>query len=624
MRDDARQIGEQFFLVQTASPFGTTRHRSVAMKKLGLMLAAFVVCGCSTAIAQTESAAISGRVVDNTGAVVVGAQVTATNIDMGTPSTTKTNGEGFYLLPGLKPGRYRIAIKKEGFRQIVKTEIELHVQDVVAENFKLDVGAVSEAITVTAEAATVNTRDGSVSTVIDQTYVKNMPLNGRSFQDLILLTPGVTTQTTQVNSTTVGVGQTGEFSVNGQRTEANYYTVDGVSANAGIGASTGDNPLGYSGPSGSVAASTALGTTQALVSVDDLQEFRIQSSTYSAEYGRNPGGQFAFQTKSGTNSWHGTAYDYVRNNFFDANNYFNNYHSLPQPPLHQNDFGGTLGGPLRVPHLYDGKDKTFFFFSYEGLRLLQPQPAAVVPVPDACMRGDAASCPIVSPSNGTICPTMNSFPDCVQRTPANAAVLPVVNAFPKPSPNDTTADPVNGVGHFIGSWGNPGSLDSLSVRLDQKIKDRTSLFFRFSDTSSDTSFLGFQGNPPSMSTTTSYVLRTYTGGATTLFSNRLSNEVRLNYTSNNQRSGDHMVATGGAVPANLGQITELGPDALTQVAFILGGNFMAVDTTKDQSAQRQWNLVETASFTTGRHQLRFGVDYRRLSPFVVPHPLKSV
>src|SRR5438874_2632061 len=264
----------------------------------------------------------------------------------------------------------------------------------------------------------INTTDASVSTVVDQTYIQNMPLNGRSFQDLILLTPGVTTQTTQpTNSFSVGVGQTGEFSVNGQRTESNYYTVDGVSANVGIGANTGDNPLFYSGASGSVGASTALGTTQALVSVDDLQEFRVQSSTYSAEYGRNPGGQFAFETKSGTNQWHGTAYDYLRNDFFDANDWFNDYLQVMQPPTRQNDFGGTFGGPIRIPHLYNGKDKTFFFVSYEGLRLIQPQAALTTFVPDLCMRG-AGPCPMVDDGMGGM----------RQRTPAAGALLPIIDA----------------------------------------------------------------------------------------------------------------------------------------------------------------------------------------------------
>ncbi len=184
---------------------------------------------------------------------------------------------------------------------------------------------------------------------------------------------------------------TGEFSVNGQRTESNYYTVDGVSANVGAGTGLG---MFFSGASGSLGASTASGTTQALVSVDDLQEFRAQSSTYSAQYGRNPGGQFAFETKSGTNQWHGTSYDYLRNGYFDAPDWFNDYFGVKQSALRQNDFGGAFGGPVRIPRFYDGKDKTFFFVSYEGLRLTSPQPAASNLVPSLCVRGVnvAANC----------------------------------------------------------------------------------------------------------------------------------------------------------------------------------------------------------------------------------------
>lgn len=125
--------------------------------------------------------------------------------------------------------------------------------------------------------------------------------------------------------------------------------------------------------------------------MDDLQEFRVQSSTYSAEYGRNPGGQFAFQTKSGTNQWHGSTYDYLRNNAFDAPDWFNDYFGKPEPALRQNDFGGTFGGPVEVPSLYHGKDKTFFFVSYEGLRLVAPQAASGRFVPDVALRTTAPS-----------------------------------------------------------------------------------------------------------------------------------------------------------------------------------------------------------------------------------------
>src|SRR5437660_2440104 len=233
---------------------------------------------------------------------------------------------------------YRIDVSHVGFKSILKPDVIFNVRDAVAINFKLPIGAINETVTVEGGVSLVDTESAAVSTVVDQTYVKNMPLNGRSFQDLILLTPGAVTQTPQVNpnnSAFTGLGQSGEFSVNGQRTESNYYTVDGVSANVGA---TGGVMIQGGGPSGSVPGATALGTTQALVSVDDLQEFRVQSSTYSAEYARNPGGQFAFETKSGANQWHGTGFDYLRNNYFDANDWFNDYLKVPEAPLRQNDF----------------------------------------------------------------------------------------------------------------------------------------------------------------------------------------------------------------------------------------------------------------------------------------------
>src|SRR5258708_4451154 len=143
---------------------------------------------------------------------------------------------------------------------------------------------------------------------------------------------------------------------------ANYFIVDGVSGNTGTQPGQFGGGAGYAGavPSGSV-----VGTTQSQVSIDALQEFRASTSTYSAEYGRTPGGQFSFITRSGTNEWHGSAYDYLRNDKFDANNWFNNSLRIKRQPERQNDFGGTLGGPIIIPRLYNGRNKTFFFFSYE-------------------------------------------------------------------------------------------------------------------------------------------------------------------------------------------------------------------------------------------------------------------
>src|SRR5206468_3105713 len=227
-----------------------------------------------------------------------------------------------------------------------------------------------ETINVEAGASLVNTESGTVSTVIDRPFVENLPLNGRSFQTLIMLTPGVVT-------TATFFADQGQFSVNGQRADANYFTVDGVSANFGV---TGYIALVQTA-SGALPALSASGGTNSLVSVDAMQEFRIQTSSFAPEYGRTPGGQVSIVTRAGTNALHGTLFEYFRNDRLDARDWFVNFNALPKPAERQNDFGGVLGGPIV-------KDKTFFFFSYEGLRLRQPSTQQSV-VPDASSRQQA-------------------------------------------------------------------------------------------------------------------------------------------------------------------------------------------------------------------------------------------
>ena len=566
---------------------------------------AFVfACAVSLAlplVAQSTNGIINGRVLDPSNKVIIGADLLLINDATGVQYSGKTNDDGIYIVPNLPPGPYRLQVSKRGFKTLIKPDIVLNIQDALSINFTLPVGAAFEIVTVEGGASMINTTDASVSTVVDQSYVKNMPLNGRSFQDLILLTPGIVTQAPQppANGFT-GVGQTGEFSVNGQRTESNYYTVDGVSANVGI--ATGQVGVQSSGISGSVAASTALGTTQALVSVDDLQEFRVQSSSYSAEYGRNPGGQFAFETKSGTNQFHGTAFDYLRNGAFDANDWFNDYFGASEPALRQNDFGGTFGGPVRIPDWYDGKDKTFLFVSYEGLRLTVPQPATASFVPDLCMRG-MGTCP-------------------AGRTPAASALLPVMTAFPLPTSNGLE-DAANGIGQFIGTWSNPASLDSTSVRLDHVLNEKLRLFFRISNTGSTSDSRGGSGNAATMFSTSSYTMRTYTAGVTSAFSSRLSNNFRVNYSSNESTQGQAIDALGGSTPVNLRDLTGLGEFGRSQpsVDLFFGGYFIQITQQSQSGTQRQWNAVDAVSVSLGRHQFKFGMDYRRLAPVVIsPNP----
>ena len=532
--------------------------------------------------AQSPNGAINGRVVDPSNGVIVGADILVINDVTGVKYSGKTNDDGIYIVPNLPPGPYRLQVSKVGFKTLIKPDIILNVQDALSINFTLPVGAVFETVTVEGGASMINTTDASVSTVVDQTFVKNMPLNGRSFQDLILLTAGVVTVNPQSGA---ALGTSGEFSVNGQRTEENYYTVDGVSAN--VGAAAGNSQYYGPGASGSVPGATALGTTQALVSVDDLQEFRVQTSTYSAEYGHNPGGQFAFETKSGTNQWHGTAYDYLRNGFFDAQDWFNDYLGTPEPALRQNDFGGTFGGPVEVPGLYHGKDKTFFFVSYEGLRLTAPQAA-----------------------------TSNYVPDAALRAAAPAALQPALNAFPVPNGPDLG----NGIAEYIASWSNPASLNSTSVRFDHVVNGKLRFFFRFSDTGSSSASRGTSaaGSIPTVDTISVYTMRTYTAGASSIFSSRLSNEFRLNYSSNDVSNPSVIDSFGGGTAVNLAQLSGLAPGSSVLFVLDYGGYAPVLWPHQQFGAQRQWNFVDTVGFSSGRHQFKFGLDYRRLAPRAIP------
>ena len=536
--------------------------------------------------AQSPNGTISGLVLDPSGAVIVGADILLANDATGVQYYAKTNSDGLYLVSNIPPGTYRLQVSKIGFKTLIKPNIVLSVQEALAINFTLPVGAISEIVTVAGGAPLIDTESAAVSTVVDQSYIENMPLNGRSFQDLILLTPGIFTQNPQIDTETTSaeLGSGGEFSVNGQRPESNYYTVDGVSANLGI--SPGIGSLEGAGPSGSVPSATALGTTQALVSVDDLQEFRVQSSTYSAEYGRTPGGQFAFETKSGTNQWHGTAFDYVRNGAFDARDWFNDYFGLKEPALRQNDFGGTIGGPVEIPRIYHGKGRTFFFVSYEGLHLADPQAATVNYVPDAALRANAPS-----------------------------PVSQALNAFPLPNGPDVG----DGIAQFIGSWSNSSSLNSTSVRLDHVLNEKARLFFRFSDTPSSASSRGAAYyETPSEYSTLQYGLKTYTAGVSALLTPRISDDFRFNYSSNEALAPQVINSFGGNTPVDLAKLAGLGPLSSPSITLLYDGYYVSIQQFQQSAIQRQWNLVDSVDFSLGRHEFKFGADYRRSAPVAVP------
>lgn len=532
-----------------------------------------------TVAAQVSAASVTVTLADASGALIAKADVVLRDVDTNQEQHSISSRSGGASFPFVKPGIYSLLVSKTGFSDVAVNNVHLSVGDQKQFNLVLRVGSTEQTVTVDGGGITINTIDGSVSTVVNRQFVANMPLNGRSFQDLISMTPGVVTASPQVNNSLPG--NNGDFSINGQRTESNYYMVDGVAANASAGPGTA---AGY-GAAGATAATSALGTTQSLLSVDALQEFRVESSSYSAEYGRSPGGQLTFVTRSGTNAYHGSAYEYFRNGWFDANDWFNNNVGAAKQAIHQNDFGATFGGPIWIPRLYKGTNRTFFFGSYEGLRITQPKAASVQYVPDIYMRQQAPS-----------------------------AIQPLLSAFPLPNGKDYGTAQSPSLAQFFQGYSVPGSINSSSIRIDQTFTPAFSAFFRFADT------------PSSVDSRSSSILasnhlnaQTYTLGTTYALSQSATNQFRLGYTRSYSASSSVMDSFGGAVPIDLGKALgniagNTGQNVKAWVNIsVAGAGSGALQTPANSTKQHQWNVIDTFDIAHRTQQWKFGIDFRQIS-----------
>ncbi|MGD0963286.1 MAG: TonB-dependent receptor [Candidatus Acidiferrales bacterium] len=526
----------------------------------------------ASVVAQSPNGTINGFVLDPSGKPIAEAEITIVGDATGVQYAGKTNDEGIYVVTNLPPGPYRLQVSKVGFKTLIKPDITLNVQDALAINFTLPIGAVSETITVEGGAAMIDTQDGTVSTVVDRQFAENLPMNGRSFQTLIQLTPGVVL-------TTSNGDDSGQFSVNGQRASSNYWMVDGVSANVG-----GTAYFGGDGLAGATNTLSVLGGTNSLVSVDALQEFRIQTSTYAPEFGRTPGGQISIVTRSGSNQFHGTAFDYLRNDVFDAKDWFDGYTNdppLPKARERQNDFGGTFSGPIL-------RDKTFFFFSYEGLRLELPETA------------------------------LTTVPDLNARRNASPALQPFLNAYPF---DPAQPDLGNGIAQFNRSFSNPASLDAYSIRVDHKLNQALQLFARYNYSPSAIVQRGSGGTPLSVVSPARIATQTATAGAIWIISPTITNDLRFNYSSTNSSSRYSLDNFGGAVPLSSlplpGAYTSQNAELVFNIFTLTNGSYS--EGRNVSTDQRQVNLVDNLSVQKGPHSLKFGVDFRRLSPVYAPH-----
>ncbi len=313
-------------------------------------IAALVIC--SFAFGQDVTGKIAGIITDPSGGTVANATVTVTDTGRKTSKTATTDTNGFYQVSQLPPGNYQVSAEAPGFSKVVASgQNSVEINQTLRIDLKLQVGAVSSTVEVSADSSIVETQNSTVGGTVVGQAVYELPLNGRNVLDLMATQTGVTPSNPDNTSAAGG------YSIAGGRTDSVTFLLDGGNNNNLLNNSYVANP-----------------------NPDAVQEFRVLESNYSAEYGRNAGGIVSVVTKSGTNSVHGTAYDYLRNNALNANDFFSNEQGLPRNVLKRNQFGGTLGGPIFVPKVLDGRNKLFFFFSYQGQRQNSIAQAGSTPV----------------------------------------------------------------------------------------------------------------------------------------------------------------------------------------------------------------------------------------------------
>jgi outer membrane receptor protein involved in Fe transport len=397
-------------------------------------------------VALAQQAGIVGTVTDQSGAVVSQAVVEAKNLATGTSHQAITNDVGQYTISDLGVGTYQLVIEKKGFRRGVVERVRLEVQLITRVDFALQLGQTTEEVRVNANPVSLETEQSSIGTLLENKMVTETPLNGRNFLQLQTLLPGVTPgrsgffSAVKIDAQTTDIGG-GAFSVNGQKPIYNDFLLDGVSFEEWENNTNAFNP-----------------------SIDAIEEFRTQSSNYSAEFGINAGGLVNMVMKSGSNRFHGSAYDFIRNDKFDAANYFTNFFGQPKPPLRRNQFGGTLGGPLI-------HDKTFFFVSYDGFREARAQTLSGT-YPTAAMRSGDFSQLLNLPTPITITDplTGNPFPGNI--IPANR-ILSFFPAFLSkyvPLPNFPGLDQ-----NYVTARTHQNNIDQEMVRIDHRLTQKLSL-----------------------------------------------------------------------------------------------------------------------------------------------------
>lgn len=542
----------------------------------------------SAVLAQAGVASLTGQVTDSSGAIMVGAQITETNIATQTARSTVTDKSDNFIFVGLPVGRYRVAVVQGGF-QTQEATLMLDPSERGRQDFHMAVSSMTTQVEVSESGPELATDDASIGTVIDNETIVGTPLYQRNWDDLIRLVPGVQMQRfTQQSGSSVS-GSTGLFVIHGVGNEQNDYILDGVDNN------TFSENL------------QELSASASRPSVDVIGEFKLISSPYTAIYGRSPGAQVDVTTKGGTNDFHGLVFEYLRNRVFDSNDYFTHGAGLPKPKEIQNQFGGNFGGPILHKRL-------FGFFDYEGTRIRQGVTRiSTVPLPNERI-GDYS--PATAAAVGVMYPTLRNpatgqpfVNNVVPQSMWDPFGSKILNAFPLP----------NLPGNF-NNYARTGSViddtDSYDGRVDWAASDKDSVFARYTTSNRTRDVPGNFGGIADGSSTSSWgnsTLKSWAAalGWTHIFGPTLTNDFRFGFVRNfsyDQQQPFGQNAPSDYIPGVPFHSATAGGIGITQYVnhTIIGSPAYL----PKQQVPQQFQYTDTLSWTKGQHFLRFGADVR--------------